>query len=170
MKKIAFLFLISMGFLACQNNEDPAFENDLTGNEVTYSLSQGSLYAISGNVTFKEKRDGSTRVELALKGTEGEHYHPVHLHFGNIATDKAELAAVLTPIYGKTGKSSTNLTMLADETPISFNDLKKLDGCVKIHLAEAGPERDIILAGGNIGAASNSLIGGRIQIAICKSE
>jgi len=128
------------------------------------------LYPISGTATIREKKDGTALIELNLTGTEGEHYHPVHIHFGNISEDNAALGATLNPVYGKTGKSSTHLTMLADETPVTFIDLKNIDACIKIHLADAGPERDIILAGGNIGGASNTLTGGRIKIAICKSE
>jgi hypothetical protein len=166
---ISILLLVAL-FSSCQNSDESALNSDLTGNEVTYNLQQGSLYAVYGNITIKEKKDGSAVLELSLNGTEGELYHPAHLHLGNIAEDNADLAALLNPVYGKTGKSKTPLSMLADETPITYNDLKDLNGCIKIHLSDSGPERDIILAGGNIGAASNSLSGGRIKIAICKSE
>lgn len=170
MKTILSVLCISALLFSCQTSDENAIDSDLTGNEVTYTLLQGSLYAISGNVSIKEKKDGSALIELSLTGTEGEHYHPVHLHFGNIADDNADLAALLNPIYGKTGKSKTTLSFLGDESPITYNDLKELNACIKVHLADAGPERDIILAGGNIGAASNTLSGGRIKIAICKSE
>ena len=107
---------------------------------------------------------------MRLTGTSGDLVHPVHLHLGNISVDNAELAATLNPVLGKKGLSETNLKMLADESPVTYDQLKQMDACIKIHLAEAGPDQDIILAGGNIGSAAGSLSGGRIKIAICKSE
>jgi hypothetical protein len=96
---------------------------------------------------------------------------PVHLHFGDIGADKAQVAAQLKPILGKTGKSETVLTMLADESPVTFNDLKTLEACVKIHLAASGENKDIILAAGNIGSAAiNQNPGSRLSIGLCKSE
>jgi hypothetical protein len=68
------------------------------------------------------------------------------------------------------GKSETILTRMADETTITYAQLVKLDACIKIHLADAGPDRDIILAGGNIGSASNARLDGRVGFGICKSE
>ena len=165
---LLFLFLI-ISLLSCEEGEKSLTSN-LTGNEVVYSLVQGSEYDISGNITFKEKKDGSTLVDVALSGTEGELYHPVHLHIGDISIEDADLAAQLNPVYGKTGVSSTNLKMLADESIVTYNDLKNFTGCIKIHLSSAGPERDIILAAGNIGKLSTGISGGRLSIATCKSE
>ena len=40
----------------------------------------------------------------------------------------------------------------------------------KFTLAASGPDRDIVLAGGNIGVASSDVAGGRAGVGICKSE
>jgi len=165
-KVIAGLVLIL--FARCQENE--AVLDDFTGNEVVFSLQSGSIYPISGNATFKEKKDGNTVIVIELTGTEGNIHHPVHIHLGDIASPGAEVAALLNPVIGTTGKSETNFTMLADETPINYSQLIELNACIKIHLAASGPDRDIILADGNIGGSSGARTNGRIEFSVCKSE
>ncbi len=165
MKKIIAGIVLVL-FFGCQDNENVS--TDFTGNETVYALQAGSVYPISGTATFKEKKDGSTVVIINLSGTEGNTQHPVHLHLGNTSSPDAEVAALLTSVIGSTGKSETVITMLADETSITYSQLVELGACIKIHLAESGPDRDIILAVGNIGSSMNSKSSG--EIAICKSE
>ena len=160
----AFLLLF---FIRCQENE--AIKDDFTGNEVIYPLQSGSIYPISGTATFKEKKDGNTSIIIELTGTEGNIEHPVHLHLGNISSLGADVAALLNPVKGSTGKSETTFTMLADETALKYSQLIELDACIKIHLAASGPDRDIILAGGNIGSADGARMAND-EIGVCKSE
>ncbi len=167
MKKVIWAFAATFSFLACQENENA--KSEFTGNETTYALQAGSTYNISGTVIFKEKVGGSTLAVVNLTGTEGNLQHPVHLHLGEISTPGTDVAALLNPVLGETGISETLITKLADETEITYSQIIALEACVKIHLAAAGPERDIILAGGNIGSAKGS-ISGRQDIGICKSE
>lgn len=168
MKNLSFLLVFSVLLISCQENVNT---NDFTGNETTYDLQSASQYNISGIVTLKEKRDGTTEVVVKLAGTSGESKLPVHLHLGDISTPGADVAALLTPVNAKTGTSETVLKQLADETPVSYSDLIKLNACVKIHLSDVGPERDIVLAGGNIGASmAKSIENGRIGFVPCKSE
>lgn len=166
-KLVAIVFGLSV-LASCQENQ-PAL-SEFTGNEITYSLQPGSVYPISGLVTFKERKDGSTTIVVNLDGTEGNVQLPVHLHLGNISAADADVAALLNPVNGTTGKSETRLIKLANEEPIAYADLIALEACIKIHLAETGPDRDIILAGGNIGTAALSGDGGRMSISVCKSE
>lgn len=172
MKKLIYVLLIS-GFgvtTACQDN-DAVEESDFTGNEASYALEAGSTYPISGTVTFREKKDGSTFVSISVSGTEGELKHPVHLHLGNIASPSAEVSALLNPVAGNTGLSETTLNKLADESTISYKQLIELNACIKIHLSSSGPDKDVILAAGNIGdAAGDVSSGGRVGISVCKSE
>jgi hypothetical protein len=154
---------------ACQENE--SISRDTTGNEMVYPLLQASDYAVNGTVTIKEKCDGSSIVIVSLTGTEGNIEHPVHLHLGNISQPGSDVAALLNPVLGSTGHSETLLRLLSDETPITYRELVDLDACIKIHLGASGPAREIVLAGGNIGVASNQDVpGGRAGIGICKSE
>jgi hypothetical protein len=168
MKKLLFLVGLGVILISCQENVST---NEFTGNEVTYDLQSTSQYDISGVVTLKEKINGSTQVLVKLTGTSGESKLPVHLHLGDISTPGADVAALLSPVNAKTGISETVLKQLADESEISYSDLIKLNACVKIHLSDVGPERDIILAGGNIGASmAKSIESGRTGFVPCKSE
>jgi hypothetical protein len=166
MKKVV-AGIIALLAIGCQENE---LVSDFTGNEVVYALQSGSVYPISGSATFKEKKDGNTVIIIELTGTEGELQHPVHLHLGDIASPGADVAALLTPVFGKTGKSETTLVHLGDETMLNYAELIDLNACIKIHLADSGPDRDIILAGGNIGSAANARMRENVELGVCKSE
>jgi hypothetical protein len=169
MKKWILSGFICAALISCQETE-PVSKSDFTGNETVYALDPGSSYNISGTATFKERCDGTTSVSVALTGTEAGLEHPVHLHLGDISSPGADVAALLNPVAGKTGLSETHLIQLADESSIQYSQLVELNACIKIHLASSGPDRDIILAGGNVGIASPGVSGGRIGIGICKSE
>lgn len=165
MKKV-IAGIVLMLFFGCQDND--GVTTDFTGNETVYALQAGSVYPISGTATFREKKNGSAVVIINLSGTEGNLQHPVHVHLGNISSPDAAVAAFLNPVTGSTGKSETVVTMLADESSVTYSQLIALGACIKIHLADSGPERDIILAGGNIGSSVNARTSG--EIAVCKSE
>ncbi len=168
MKKILGLVLCGTIWISCQENETT---NEFTGNETVYALQQGSAYTVSGIVTIKERRDGASTVIVSLTGTTGATKLPAHLHLGDISTPGADVAALLSPVDASTGVSETRIAQLADETTVSYADLIAIEACIKIHLADTGPGRDIILAGGNIGESVNKPSGsGRIGIGICKSE
>jgi hypothetical protein len=168
MRKLLCLAGFSIILFSCQENMST---NEFTGNEVTYDLHSASEFNVSGTVTLREKRDGTTQVVVKVTGTTGASKLPVHLHFGDITTPAADVAALLSPVNAKTGTSETILKQLADESEVSYSDLIKLNACIKIHLSDVGPERDIILAGGNIGASMiKSIENGRTGFVPCKSE
>jgi hypothetical protein len=160
---------ICAAIFSCQQTENIT-ESEFTGNETVYALEQGSSYNVRGTATFKERVDGSASISVVLSGTEEGLQHPVHLHLGDISRPAADVAALLNPVDGKAGVSETHLTKLADESSISYQQLIEMNACIKIHLASSGPDRDIILAGGNIGkAVPNGVAGGRLGIGVCKS-
>lgn len=168
MKSVLGIVLIGMIWVSCQENENTS---EFTGNETTYSLQSASQYNVSGIVTIKERRDGTSTVLVNLQGTSGDSKLPVHLHLGDLATPAADVAALLNPVSAKTGISETTFSQLADESPILYADLIKLEACIKVHLSDVGPERDIILAGGNIGqSVAKAAASGRIGVGVCKSE
>jgi hypothetical protein len=168
MKKTIGILLCSMIWFSCQDNENTS---EFTGNETTYFLQSGSEYNVSGTVSIKERRDGSATLLLNLTGTSGNSKLPVHLHLGDISTPGADIAALLSPVDSKTGISETILTQLADESTIQYADLIKLEACIKVHLSDAGPEQNIILAGGNIGeSVAKAASKGRTGVGVCKSE
>lgn len=165
MRKIIGAIVLLALFFGCQESESPT---EITGNETIHELEAGPDYNVHGHATFKEKKDGTTIILIELEGTEGNVRHPVHLHRNDVSEPDAEIAALLAPVLGSTGKSQSVLTTLADGTPITYNELKTFNGCIKIHLGDSGPERDIILAIGNIG--SNSMARSSGKIGLCKSE
>ena len=87
---------------------------------------------------------------------------------GDLTAPGADVYALLNPVIGKTGKSETILSQSSAETSITYAQLLKLSACMKIHLAASGPDRDIILAAGNIGAASDDDSStGRLGVSVC---
>jgi len=168
-KYIPFLLMtLSLATVSCQKAE---VVSEFTGNETKYVLTQASSYPISGIATLKERKDGSVSIEVELTESTGDAKFPVHLHLGNLSTPKADVAALLNPVIAANGKSETIVNKLADETAITYKQLISIDACLKIHLSDVGIERDIVLAGGNIGKAATAAgSNGRIGIADCKSE
>ena len=171
MKNVVGILGIFLLAIACQENVQVQKVSEFTGNETTYALQKGSTYDISGVVTLKERKDGTATVLVDLTGISSEAKYPVHLHLGDLSVNGADVAALLSPVIGTTGKSETRIDRLADETPVSYSDLVKINACIKIHLSDTGTERNIILAAGNIGTAvTKTVAGGRVGVSVCKSE
>jgi hypothetical protein len=159
-----FLLILSTLGIACEEKE---IENpELTGNEVVYQLASGSDFGVMGTATIQEVKGGKAKVTIELNGLPASGNHPVHLHWGDVGTPDAEIAALLTPI-SNTNKSETKLNVLSDESAVTYQSLLSLDASIKVHLAENGPDRDIILVAGNIGAATTNARSKQI-IAVCK--
>lgn len=158
-------------FLAgCQTN-DSALESAFTGNQATYDLQSGSIHGVKGTIVFKERKDGAMTSIVQLQGTSGTGKHPVHLHVGDLSTPDADIALLLNPVEAATGRSETIITMLADETTLTYSQLAGFAASVKIHLGDVGTDRAVILAAGNIGCSfTKANPNGRTGIAVCKSE
>lgn len=150
------LILFISCFVAC-NDDDSALENDLTGRVLVYDLLSGSDYNVDGTISFEEKKEGGLRATISIGATGESILHPAHIHYGAYAKD-AEMATMLKPVDGQTGKSITDIDMLADGTRFDFEILKEFDGHVKIH-GDDGPNKDLILAYGNIGKNQDALSG-----------
>lgn len=167
---LLFFILIALG-LGCSDEDPQVIDEVYTGNESTYPLESASEFDITGAATFKERVDGRTDVIIMLDKTFDTGEFPVHLHFGDVATDNAEIASLLLPIAGNNGTSNTTISTLTDESKVTFNDLKDFDGCLKIHLSATGEGRDIVLAAGNVGRAfTASATNGRVGVGVCKNE
>jgi len=160
-------WLIAIVVLAgCQKNEAVS---EFTGNQASYGLVQASQYAVSGTATFKERKDGATTVVIQLKGTDGTTQLPVHLHMGDVTSNGAAVAAVLTPAYAKTGVSETVITQLADQTKVSYKDLLKLSAYINVHASVSGPESAVILAAGDIGT-NGTKVSSSSRIGVCSNK
>ena len=159
MKKFLLLFL-AFSIVACDDNEEPLV---YTNNQQEFDLVQSSALPVGGTVTILERRDGQVEIRINVTGTEGDIQHPAHLHY-------AEVALLLTPVLGSTGESITITDQLNNEQLITYEDLLTFDGHIKVH-QDNGPNKNVILASGNIGSAfTKSGNTGRQKIAVCKSE
>lgn len=149
-------------------NDDVAF----TDNKIEYPLLQASEFNIDGTVLVREKVDKSIQVDITLSGTKGELYHPAHLHFGLVDNPDAEIAALLEPVFGKTGVSSTQLTTLSDGSSITFDTFLKMQGSIKVHLSDTGEDSKVVIAGSNIGSAIDlqNPNGRSLTITTCKTK
>ncbi len=170
--KVIFSYLAIILIATSCNNSKTLENQEYTGREISYPLLQASEFPINGEVTFKERSDKSVEINVKLSGTEGEIYHPVHLHSADISTPDAPIAVLLNDLYGKTGTSSTIISRLADEKPFRFDDIPQYFGSVKVHLSSYGDGINVVLAGGNIGLAvgKEQKVNGRVKIAVCQSE
>ncbi len=150
MKKFSLIILLFC-FFGCDTEEEVSV---YTGNEQQYALSQASNFPVNGFVVFRERRDNLTEIKINLTGTDGDINHPTHLHYGNISNPDADMALLLTPVNGITGESISIVNALNDETVMTYNDFINFDGHIKVHL-DGGPNKNVILAIGNIGLAAN---------------
>ncbi len=161
--------LLVICLIACESNEK-AIDSNLTGKKMVYTLYQGSDYNVSGTVTFKETTTHGTIIELNISGTEKGLFHPVHLHFDNIAGN-GDIAAVLNPVEGGTGVSTTTLSAIENLSKITYQELLEMEASIKVHLSDTAPDKNTILVGGNVGLADLKADPfGRVEIAVCKSN
>ena len=164
MKVITSLALILL-FAAC--SEDDKSVSDFTGNEMVYNLTpESTYYNGSGTVTFKERVDQGVTIDIAMDPTGSGGTHPAHLHYGTFDVPDAEMAAMLTPVDATTGISTTTIYKFLDDTEVTFSDLMKFDGSVKIHLDD-GPNKSVVIAATNIGINASMDIS---DIATCSNK
>jgi hypothetical protein len=154
MKKLAILFLGVMVLFSCQEKEESLY----TGNEITYNLYQGSDFDYTGKINGREMINGNIELTVELDGRKEstDYYFPAHLHFGSYDNQDSPIAYLLNPVDIRNLKSVTVLSSLSDGRKLNFEDFKTFDGHVKVHLADSGPEYQIILTAGNIGKNDNS--------------
>ncbi|REG94492.1 CHRD domain-containing protein [Algoriphagus antarcticus] len=129
-------------------------ENALTGETKTYALGTVAVPGISGSATFSQRVNDETLVKIMLDGTPDGGMHPSHIHL-NTAAEGGAIAVSFTPIDGTTGMSVTNISVLDDDTPITYEELLDFDGYVNVHLSAA--ELGTLVAQGDIG--QNELTG-----------
>ncbi len=122
--------------------------NELTGEKVSYALSEKDAPGISGSVEFAERRDGSVLATLSLTGTPEGGMHPAHIH-KNSASEGGDIAVTFTPVDGGSGTSLTSIRVADDGTPFNYQVVNTYDGYVNVHLS--ADQLDVIVAQGNIG-------------------
>src|SRR5690554_6880696 len=141
---ISALVAIMIGFISCEDDEDPEPEV-----KKTYTLNPVSDPAIHGEVTFTKLDAASTLVRIELMGTTAGNSHPAHIH-ANSAIEGGGIVVHFTAVDGASGVSETTVTALSDGTAISYEGLLAYDGHVNVHLSPS--EMSTLIAQGNIGS------------------
>lgn len=125
--------------------------NKLTANSISYTLGEFGASGVSGTAVFAKRENGIALVTISLNGTLANGIHPAAIHIGSVATvGGGPVTKTLNPVNGVTGKSYTNLRMLDDSTPISYDNVLAYDGYLAIH--EANILMEVVLCQGNIGS------------------
>lgn len=155
MQKLMLVTFFAICMFSCQQQEEERY----TPNSVTYQLFQSSDFEYDGTAVVRELKGGGVEVTLSLRGPKSNdpYYFPSHLHFGNYKESGAALAFLLNPVDIKTLESKTILGKLSDGTDLNFESFRNFDGHIKVHLANEGPDYDVILATGNVGKNDNSI-------------
>lgn len=164
MKKLILVFLIVAVSFACSESEKDLY----TGRQQDIQLYQSSDFEFTGTLTIRELSKGGVEVEINLEGanSDTEYSYPAHLHFGSYTEADAPIASLLNSIPAKTLQSVTEIGQLSDGTNLDFERMRSFDGHVKIHLANEGPDYEVILVAGNVGP--KSMLGfDREQLSIC---
>ena len=126
-------------------------QNALTGNSTGYELSSAGGSVVSGTVTFFERKNETTLVEISLTGTSGGDSHPAHIHTNDVISGGGIIIG-LTSVDGITGKSLTQVEALDDETPVTYNEMIDINGHVNVHKSS----NDLsVIANGNVGGNAN---------------
>lgn len=124
-------------------------QNELTGENVVYTLNAVSDPEISGTATFAQRKNGTTLVTLAMTGTQDGGDHPAHIH-ANDAASGGPIVLDFNNVSGATGTSRTSVSALNDGTPITYDELLVFDGYINVHLSPT--QLATLIGQGNIGA------------------
>jgi hypothetical protein len=126
---------------------------------ISYELHQSSDFNFEGKATFNQLNNSTVELLIQLTGERSDlpYYYSAHLHFGSLDSVDAGIAHHLNPVDSRTLQSRTILGTLSDGSRLAFNDIENFDGHIKVHLADQGPDYQVILVSGNIGTNDNSL-------------
>ena len=177
MKKLlssCLILLVTFYTWSCSDSGNEISE--FTDNEMELALIPGSVEGntTTGTLKIRERNDGKDQIEITLNNVISGAEHPVHLHFGDLSSD-GDVATFLTTLKEQNGigKSVTILESLDNNTQISYNDLIRFDGSVKIHFESSGPLENEILGSTNIGLNSDqnqAYFDGTKSITVCNSN
>ncbi|WP_240686675.1 hypothetical protein [Algoriphagus formosus] len=168
MKKLLLsIMIIGLGF-ACSDPEPDTY----TGKVAEYELYKSSDFDFNGTLTVKELVGGKLELSIILDGANSNSNvsYPAHLHFGNYQLQDAPIAFVLNSVPANSLQSVTVLEQLSDGSRLSFEDFALFDGHVKIHLANDGPDYEVILVAGDIGLAAEQSVFDPSKMAVCGKD
>jgi Cu/Zn superoxide dismutase len=126
-------------------------QNVLTGNSESYGLSGAGGSGVSGTVSFFERKNETTLVEISLTGTSETDTHPAHIHANDVLTGGGIIIG-LNAVNGATGKSLTQVEFMDDNTPITYDEMTAINGHVNVHKSTNDFS---VVANGNVGDNAN---------------
>ncbi|MDC6350288.1 hypothetical protein PP178_01895 [Zeaxanthinibacter sp. PT1] len=131
-------------FSSCQKDDEPVE----VFRSKEYTLRPVGSSKVSGTVTFTEKKDGTTSVLVALNNSSTD-VHPAFIYYNDEAKG-GEVAVTLKSIDCSCQSSTTEVSKLATGIRLTYEDLLRFNGHVKVHLSDT--KMETILVQGNIGS------------------
>lgn len=149
MRKLLFGLILFAGVFSCTKSSPGKY----SGQSLEFELFKSSDFDYNGTLTVQELLNGQLELTLQLSGAQSDEAlaFPAHLHFGSYDAIDAPIAAVLNAVPISSLQSTTLLDELSDGSTLDFDKMKLFDGHVKIHLAQDGPDYEVILVAGDVG-------------------
>ncbi len=144
-----FLILISAACLDSASGPNP---DELTGESISYELSDTESSGVSGTLQVAERVDGFSRVTLELSGLPDGEEFPVVVYTNTALQGGEELIILMSA--GESGISLTNVYSDVDGNTIRYDHWEELDAHILVH---ADSEEESVIAQADIGA--NALTG-----------
>lgn len=116
--------MVSMALVGCEE-EDVV----VVPNSVTYQLKVVDQLGISGTVKFTETSSTVTTIEIDMAGGDAAS-HPSHIHV-NSAVEGGAISISLNPVIN--GRSSTQVTMLDNNSAVNYSQLIAYNGYLNVH-------------------------------------
>ncbi|WP_166636650.1 hypothetical protein [Zeaxanthinibacter enoshimensis] len=129
---------------ACSKDDDAA----QAFRSKEYVLHPVGTSKVSGTVTVTEKKDGTASVLVALNNSSTD-IHPAFIYYNDVAKG-GEVAVTLKPIDCACQSSTTEVSKLKNGVRLTYDDLLRFNGHVRVHLSDA--KMETILVQGNIGS------------------
>ncbi|MBK7428364.1 MAG: hypothetical protein IPI60_15775 [Saprospiraceae bacterium] len=121
-------------------------KDDPDPESYVYNLQVKDQLGITGNVTFTKKSATVTTITIRVNGASAKS-HPAHIHANSIA-EGGPIVLSLNDVSAS-GTSVTDVTMLDDNSAITYEQLINFDGYLNVH--ESATELGIIVAQADIG-------------------
>lgn len=141
--------LLFDGHLRLLNNTAPLARADIGGNELTgqsrsFALNPADANNISGRITFSQRKNGYTLVQVALNNTRAGNAYPAHVHLGGSTFCGGTIAVSLNAIDGGTGRSATSIRAYDSAegqrnggAALTYTQLVQLQSCYEVHRSAA---------------------------------
>ncbi|QCW98779.1 hypothetical protein FGM00_01095 [Aggregatimonas sangjinii] len=163
LKLRVLLISVFLVFIDCKNDDDsPPLP---TGRTKSFAVISTDLSDIEGTVEFVENDNNSTDINFNLQNASADFNNPIYLR-RKTAFQGGGIAAALGNLDGVTGKSSFNISKLADGQNITYDQLLSYDGYIAIELN--GDVSGELAASAHIGP--NELTGNKVTYTMLFTE